>query len=352
MLTKALLLGLAAGVNAHMIMQTPFGWTPVTDNGPLHEDMSNFPCNMNGRPYDRSKTTTYALGSTQTLRLQGSAVHGGGSGQVSISYDTAPNKNSQWKVIKSFIGGMPSRTATANLAGDMSTMGDDVYSFIVPKDIPAGPATLAWSWINKHGNREFYMSCGPIELTGSGGSKAAYDALPDMFIANIGPHCKIQAGTDVIFPNPGKNVEQHQGGNANPVKPAAECGKVVSPPGGIFIPNPEPNNPPTETKPPTTPPVNNPPVNNPPVNNPPVNNPPVSSPPATNPPAAGAQTPGTACTSEGAYVCLTTSYQQCGSGLWSVTMPLAAGTKCELGAGGTLNIVLAKRSRMGALLSN
>lgn len=327
MFAKALILGLAAAANAHIVMHTPSGWTPPSDNGPVAADMSNFPCKMNGRSYDRSKTTTYSLGSTNTLRLQGSAVHGGGSGQLSITYDTNPTKNSKWKVIKSFIGGMPARSATGNLAGDMNTLGPDTYSFTVPSNIPAGDATLAWSWINKVGQREFYMSCGPIKLTGSGGSKSNYDALPDMFVANIGSYCRIPEGQDVIFPNAGSQVERAQGGNANPQNPPAECGKMVTPPGGVFV----PTDPPTETKPPTTQPTK------PPTN--------------TNPPS-GAQTPGSPCSQAGAYICLTTSFQQCGSGTWSVVQPVAGGTKCVQGANGSMTIVLAKRSRTGATLSD
>jgi hypothetical protein len=48
-----------------------------------------------------------------------------------------------------------------------------------------------------------------------------------------------------------------------------------------------------------------------------------------------------ACTSEGEFNCFNggTRYQQCGSGVWSVAMPVAPGTKCAGGRGPALNVV-------------
>ena len=68
------------------------------------------------------------------ISLAGSATHGGGSCQFSLSYDGG----STWAVIHSIIGGCPLNSA---------------YTFPVPNNIPSGNALFAWTWFNKVGNR-------------------------------------------------------------------------------------------------------------------------------------------------------------------------------------------------------
>ena len=75
------------------------------------------------------------------LRLEGSAIHNGGSCQLSISEDGG----SSWKVIKSFMGNCPSAAGV--------TLNVDI-----PKDVKDGDVILAWTWNNNTGNREFYMN--------------------------------------------------------------------------------------------------------------------------------------------------------------------------------------------------
>jgi hypothetical protein len=67
-------------------------------------------------------------------RLAGSATHGGGSCQFSLSYDGG----NTWAVIHSIIGGCPLNSA---------------YTFSVPSGVPSGNALFSWSWFNKVGNR-------------------------------------------------------------------------------------------------------------------------------------------------------------------------------------------------------
>jgi hypothetical protein len=86
------------------------------------------------------------------------------------------------------------------------------YDYTIPDNIPAGNATIAWSWMNRVGNREFYMECGVLELTGTGGDQANFDALPDLFVANVVPYdggCVTDdmQGSDPLIPNPGDSVE-------------------------------------------------------------------------------------------------------------------------------------------------
>ncbi|KAJ2001518.1 hypothetical protein H4R26_004094, partial [Coemansia thaxteri] len=56
------------------------------------------------------------------------------------------------------------------------------YTFALPADLPSsGSAVFSWSWINASGNREFYMNCADVSITGS--SSTSYTG-PQMVIAN------------------------------------------------------------------------------------------------------------------------------------------------------------------------
>lgn len=240
--------------------------------------------------------------------FQGTVVHGGGSCQISVTTDLNPTPNSVWKVIKSIHGGCPHRTHAGNLdPADPLYQLPDGYDVQIP-DLPVGSYTLAWSWFNKVGNREMYMNCAPIEITGGAGTVDP-NSLPDMFIANIPQTtCKTPDNTDLVFPNPGSNLEKLGSGTAyaSPV----ECGS---------------SNPAPIVNPVTVPPVPVTPIVNP-VN-------PVAPPPPPPPPSTGSCTEGTFKCIDGA------TYSQCAAGAWSVTMPVAPGTSCIPGEGATLNIV-------------
>ncbi|KAL2179038.1 uncharacterized protein P884DRAFT_257171 [Thermothelomyces heterothallicus CBS 202.75] len=215
--------GLAVLTEAHIRLVSPAPFTsPDQSSGPLLEAGSDYPChNGNGGGY-QGTPTQMAKGSKQQLAFQGSAVHGGGSCQVSITYDENPTAQSSFKVIHSIQGGCPARAETipdcstqnieaCNIKPDNAQMDTpDKYEFTIPEDLPSGKATLAWTWINTIGNREFYMACAPVEITGDGGSESALAALPDMVIANIpsiGGTCATEAGKYYEYPNPGKSVE-------------------------------------------------------------------------------------------------------------------------------------------------
>ena len=49
---------------------------------------------------------------------------------------------------------------------------------------------------------------------------------PSLFIANIGNGCSVPAGKDVVFPNPGSDVE-YGGDAANRAAPAGNCSDNV-----------------------------------------------------------------------------------------------------------------------------
>ncbi|KAK2603465.1 hypothetical protein QQS21_004325 [Conoideocrella luteorostrata] len=397
MYTKTLALtGLAALASAHMKISNPVPFDKSNlDNGPLAADGSNFPCKYGGKiKYAlEGASNVYAQGSTQKLSFIGSAVHGGGSCQISVTGDLNPTKDSVWKVIKSIEGGCPAKSTAGNLAEAPNADSPFSYDFTIPKELEARNYTLAWTWFNKIGNREMYMNCAPLTVTGSGGSKDFMNSLPDMLVANVGNKCETVEGTDVIFPNPGKDVDNfggstlaaqmantakpvlngacqsvmnpggNPGGNNGAPKPTAAPGSqstsiqnsqsavptnnpTISAPGGVFI---------TKSQPAQSQPAQSQPQQSGPaitsVNAPQPTATNGSSPAPTdgsgggNGPAGGFAA-GTACTTEGAWNCISgTSFQRCASGTWSIAQKVAAGTSCSPGQASELKMAVTKNKR-------
>ena len=74
------------------------------------------------------------------------------------------------------------------------------------------------TWFNSQGEREMYMDCAAVNITGGGSGLSGVAAYPDIFEANIGNGCETEPG-DLAFPNPGPNVEGSGG-----VPPKGNCG--------------------------------------------------------------------------------------------------------------------------------
>ncbi|KAA8913727.1 hypothetical protein FN846DRAFT_57391 [Sphaerosporella brunnea] len=218
----------AASVNAHMHMSdppplgakenknTPSASINSDINSPLLASGANFPCQGQlsaiGTPAGAS-VATWQAGSQQSFTIAPpGAPHNGGSCQASLSEDGGKT----WKVIKSFIGSCP-------------TLSGGTFPFTVPAEAKAGEAIFAWSWFNEIGNREMYMNCAVVTISGSGGS--GLNAFPDMFVANVGNGCTSNAeGTgDLMFPNPGKDVTNAAAKSAPPV---GNCGASSGGSGG------------------------------------------------------------------------------------------------------------------------
>ena len=91
------------------------------------------------------------IGSKQQLSFNGSAVHGGGSCQVSLTTDNPATKNSKWMVIHSIEGGCPARGQAGNMPGgeNPTEQGGDKYDYTIPQGVAPGKYTLAWTWFNK-----------------------------------------------------------------------------------------------------------------------------------------------------------------------------------------------------------
>ncbi|OHE96732.1 endoglucanase [Colletotrichum orchidophilum] len=392
MFTNAIItFGLATLASAHMKMSSPVPYDAANlDNSPLLGDGSNFPCKASS--YNAAgASNVYAQGAKGELAFIGSAVHGGGSCQVSITYDAKPNKNSVWKVIKSIEGGCPAKNTAGNLGDNANQQGKDTYDFTIPSDIPAGNGTIAWTWFNKIGNREMYMNCGPVTITGSAGSQAAYEALPNMLVANIND-CKVTDSTDLKFPNPGSSVDIFASGKLTELPDNAACNALKAG-GGSGGGSPAPSSAPTSTPASPQPSASKPTGNaslpggvfiTVPANggasatptasasapNAPAVTPsaaPSAAPPAAPPAApssgtgsgngtgtptagAGVQTVGAACTDEGAWNCVGgSSFQRCASGTWSAVQALAGGTSCTTGISSDLSMVVTRNGRKRAL---
>lgn len=370
--------GLLAVANAHQLLKSPIPFpsqntAPGGDlaaNRPLQADGSDFPCKYTGPDtYSNGEVNVYPKGSTQTLATIGSAVHGGGSCQISITYDEAPTKDSVWKVIHSIEGGCPTRTQTGNYASDPNFANPDTFDFKVPDDIPSGKGVVAWTWINLVGNREFYMNCGSVEITGDGGDQTAFDSLPDLAILNIGSAPKLEEGKTPKFANPGNSVESNISGAVQEVQntfklgsgstggspidsgsgsgsdssaaPSYTASATVPGGGGVFI---------TQTPTATATASATATATAAPSTTSVVEVPTSAASSAGPSPTSGSDT-GTggqsgACSPEGVFNCIDgTSFQQCGSGTWSSVMALAAGTQCTPGQSSGMSIAAMGKKR-------
>jgi hypothetical protein len=184
---------------------------------PLYANGSNFPCRgyQNDRPI--RTTATYTAGQTYEMSVTDTVTHGGGSCQLSLSYDNGAT----FKVIKSIIGGCP------------LTMS---YNFTVPGYAPSGNALFAWTWFNEIGNREMYMNCAQVQIIASpsarrraqkrSGQYTSMDSLPYIWRANIQglSTCVTIEGQDPVFSNLGPDVMyQNTMTPSSPVTPGNNC---------------------------------------------------------------------------------------------------------------------------------
>ncbi|KAK2816023.1 hypothetical protein FQN49_008058 [Arthroderma sp. PD_2] len=204
----------AGSALAHMEMQWPYAlrskFNKQNNNpdwsmtAPLEPSGANFPCKgYHTDPFQ--SVASYDAGGEYNLTLAGNTRHEGGSCQVSLSYDNGKT----FKVINSYLGACPMK---------------DTYNFNIPSSAPGGKALLAWSWFNLVGNREMYMNCAQVTVNGEGGSSSKFNTLPDMFVANVGNGCTTVEGEDIVFEDPGSEVQYADGITAqSQVSP--KCGK-------------------------------------------------------------------------------------------------------------------------------
>jgi hypothetical protein len=100
---------------------------------PLHADGSDFACKGYHLNTPWTPVATYEAGGTYKMQLGGSATHGGGSCQLSLSFDGGD----EFRVIKSMEGGCPEQKE---------------YNFTVPAELSTGvkgtktTGLFAWTW--------------------------------------------------------------------------------------------------------------------------------------------------------------------------------------------------------------
>jgi hypothetical protein len=396
MFSKAIAISaLAASASGHILMHYPVPFGKATLNtSPL--EPADFPCKQRQGVYAVDTMNTWNAGQTQNVSFMGTAVHGGGSCQFSITTDPEPDENSQWKVIQSVIGGCPTALTDVNfdeVAGVAPTDSPvpDQFPVTMPADIPEGRYTFAWTWNNKVGNREFYMNCAPIQVGGGSGKAStasaakALSALPDMFVSNLpATQCTTDSNKNFVYPDPGQNVKNLKttdlstsvtgsgcatinkmgAGNGQMGSPSAgtpstpstpsqgspsEQSPVASSPASYPVASP-PSKGPTESKAPLNPGgVFAPGASSAPASKPtpqpeaPASKPvPSAAPPAAKPvPSAAPQTPSnstpsngecTPCTNDGAVVCIGSKQFGLCNRGCAVAQDLAAGMSCQAGA--------------------
>lgn len=283
-------------IEAHLAMVNAGVYGGGDPLPPLEENGSNFPCTLSDFSSSDGEGPTLNPGQGAQIQLKGTAVHGGGSCQVSITYDQPPNKNSVWKVMKSWQGACPiEHPGNLPLPPDGQPLSNTLppLGYTVPDGLPSGKATIAWTWFNRIGNREMYMRCHRATIGGSGGDKAALDKLPNMFVAQLlTTTCKVAENFSVRFPNPGSQVQ-----GSGDVDPTGDCG----PSGGSAPPPPPKVDAPTQPAPEA------------------VNPEPVAPPPQSN--SGGCATGQTQCGGG--------TWSMCANGAWVNMGPLAAGTDCS-----------------------
>lgn len=192
---------LANSASAHLIMQkpVPFGVDSL-DNSPLEDAFpGNYPCKQRTGVYDITTMNFMKVGEPQELSFEGSASHGGGTCQLAVSLDTEPTPDSTFKIIQVFEGGCP-------ISADGNS-GTHPFTFTIPEGFPNGVSTFAWFWNNRIGNREAYMNCAPITVSGGADDLSYYDSLPNLFLANLpSSDCEAPESQSLKVPNPGQFV--------------------------------------------------------------------------------------------------------------------------------------------------
>ncbi|KAJ2612353.1 hypothetical protein H4S08_002737 [Coemansia sp. RSA 1365] len=292
----------------------------------------------------------WTAGQSITVEFEGSAVHGGGHCQFSLSYDGGKTFAVVHQLIKyCFVGG-------DGVPGGRTNK----YTFDLPKNVPSSDKVVfAWSWINNLGNREFYMNCADVTI--SGGSSSSYTGK-QMVIANhkgypgvepFGDPAAYEKGYSLYKNSPdvtvGPNGSSSGSGGSDDKSPSdgdSENDKPSPPPnmGGIFIEVPKGpgSDDDTETDSNTDPADNNDVANKDddmnagdPGNSPdsPSPDPPAS--PDSSPPDSVPTGSSGDCT-HGAMECSSggTGFRTCVWGKWDAERPCGSGTKCKSSEGG------------------
>ncbi|KAJ1996144.1 hypothetical protein GGI25_003628 [Coemansia spiralis] len=120
---------------------------------------------------------TWNAGDTISVKfVPGGAGHGGGHCEFSFSYDGGKTFVVVDQVLQHCFYNGPSTDNTPIVSS---------YDVKLPPNLPgSNKAIFAWSWVNALGNREFYMNCADVVISGSSTSFTG----KQMTIANYGSY--------------------------------------------------------------------------------------------------------------------------------------------------------------------
>ncbi|ORX98805.1 hypothetical protein K493DRAFT_213751 [Basidiobolus meristosporus CBS 931.73] len=245
------LLGVSSTVMAHMSMTKPaprnskynsFYKGDAIDynmDAPLNDGYA-YPCRGYGAG---PSVATYTAGGSVQVQLDGGAPHNGGHCQFSLSVDGGKT----FVVLKTVLGDCMIATRS--------------YTVDIPKSAPNGKVIFGWTWINKTGNREYYMNCADITIQGGSGQCVSG---PKNLIANLPGYTTIPEftsggydGTDLLNKRPYiTSCSNGSTSNGNDPKPQPKPETKPTPTKGGYkkpqptaSPNPQPEEPKPEPKP-------------------------------------------------------------------------------------------------------
>ncbi|KAJ2555398.1 hypothetical protein EV175_002273 [Coemansia sp. RSA 1933] len=105
---------------------------------------------------------TWTAGESVTVKFDSNSdILSGGDMEFSMSYDGGKTFAVIYQVLRyAFLNGKPS--------GETSKAQVLEYTFTLPKDLPnSDSAIFAWTWLPASGDREFFMNCADVSITGS-----------------------------------------------------------------------------------------------------------------------------------------------------------------------------------------
>ncbi|KAJ1664654.1 hypothetical protein IW140_005626 [Coemansia sp. RSA 1813] len=233
---SAITAALVASASAHMTMTDPcprFSPSCVTEPPALpagaswdYDIKSPIPsdgilCKSN-TPWP-APVATWTAGQPVTVHfLNNGAAHGGGHAQFSVSYDGGKTFAVVYEVLRYFFFNGPTDSNTPEVLD---------YTFTLPKELPnSDSAIFAWSWVNAIGNREFYMNCADVAITGSSSSSytgkqmviADHDGYPTIpeFAGNYDTGINYYEDSPMITVS-ADGSSSYSGGNSTSPEPSA-----------------------------------------------------------------------------------------------------------------------------------
>jgi hypothetical protein len=114
MISTMLVVALCGMASAHIKMAFPVPFDVANlDTSPLQPSGADFPCKKSS--YKITAMNKITVNEAVLLDFKGTAIHNGGTCQLSISLDKEPTADSTFKVIQVFEGGCPTAEGAGGL---------------------------------------------------------------------------------------------------------------------------------------------------------------------------------------------------------------------------------------------